>query len=66
MAQLPLLMNLKVISVEVGEKVSHESFGLGTVTEINGVGDKTVAVVDFGSAGSKRLLLRYAPIEKLS
>ena len=58
--------NREVISVEVGEKVSHESFGLGTVTEVNGVGDKTVAVVDFGSAGSKRLLLRYAPIEKLS
>ncbi|MGO3070712.1 MAG: UvrD-helicase domain-containing protein [Brevibacterium linens] len=58
--------NREVISVEVGEKVSHESFGLGTVTEVNGVGDKTVAVVDFGSAGSKRLLLRYAPIDKLS
>ncbi|SDS95777.1 ATP-dependent DNA helicase PcrA [Brevibacterium siliguriense] len=58
--------NREVISVEVGEKVSHESFGLGTVTEVNGTGDKTVAVVDFGSAGSKRLLLRYAPIEKLS
>ncbi len=57
--------NREVITVEVGEKVSHESFGLGTVTEVNGVGDKTVAVVDFGSAGSKRLLLRYAPIEKL-
>ena len=57
--------NREVISVEVGEKVSHESFGLGTVTEVNGSGDKTVAVVDFGSAGSKRLLLRYAPIEKL-
>ncbi|WP_432791242.1 3'-5' exonuclease [Brevibacterium sp. K11IcPPYGO002] len=58
--------NREVISVEVGEKVSHESFGLGTVTEVNGLGDKTVAVVDFGSAGSKRLLLRYAPIDKLS
>src|SRR5699024_6412945 len=31
--------NREVISVEVGEKVSHESFGLGTVTEVNGVGD---------------------------
>lgn len=58
--------NREVITVEVGEKVSHESFGLGTVTEVNGVGDKTVAVVDFGSAGTKRLLLRYAPIDKLS
>lgn len=58
--------NREVISVSVGEKVSHESFGLGTVTEVNGTGDKTVAVVDFGSAGTKRLLLRYAPVEKLS
>lgn len=58
--------NREVITVSVGEKVSHESFGLGTVTEVNGVGDKTVAVVDFGSLGTKRLLLRYAPIEKLS
>ncbi|WP_249356903.1 UvrD-helicase domain-containing protein [Brevibacterium sp. 2SA] len=57
--------NREVISVSVGEKVSHESFGLGTVTEVNGVGDKTVAVVDFGSLGTKRLLLRYAPVEKL-
>lgn len=58
--------NREVITVKAGEKVSHESFGLGTVTEVNGVGDKTVAVVDFGSAGTKRLLLRYAPIDKLS
>ncbi|WP_113904934.1 MULTISPECIES: UvrD-helicase domain-containing protein [Brevibacterium] len=57
--------NREAISVEVGEKVSHESFGLGTVTEVNGVGDKAVAVVDFGSLGTKRLLLRYAPVEKL-
>ena len=57
--------NREVITVSVGEKVSHEAFGLGTVTEVNGVGDKTVAVVDFGSLSTKRLLLRYAPIEKL-
>jgi DNA helicase-2/ATP-dependent DNA helicase PcrA len=29
------------------------------------VGDKTVAKVDFGADGEKRLLLRYAPVEKL-
>src|SRR5699024_9213580 len=43
-----------------------ESVGLGTVTAVNGVGDKTGAVVAFGSAGSQRLLLRYAPIDKLN
>ncbi len=53
------------ISLEPGDRVSHDSFGLGTVVALEGVGDSTVASVDFGSAGVKRLLLRYAPVEKL-
>ena len=40
-------------------------FGLGTVVAVEGVGDKAVASIDFGSEGVKRLLLRYAPVEKL-
>ena len=32
---------------------------------LEGVGDKAVASIDFGSEGVKRLLLRYAPVEKL-
>jgi len=52
-------------SVEAGDRVSHDSFGLGTVVALEGVGDNAVASVDFGSAGVKRLLLRYAPLEKL-
>jgi DNA helicase-2/ATP-dependent DNA helicase PcrA len=55
----------EVIAVEAGDRVSHDSFGLGTVVEVTGAGDKTVAVVDFGSEGTKRLLMRYAPVEKL-
>ncbi|MCQ9387340.1 DNA helicase PcrA [Brevibacterium sp. 50QC2O2] len=55
----------EAISVVPGDKLSHESFGLGTVVEVKGSGDKTVAQVDFGSAGVKRLLLRYAPVDKL-
>ncbi|GAB3565832.1 DNA helicase PcrA [Spelaeicoccus albus] len=57
--------NREPISVEVGQRVSHDSFGLGTVIEVAGTGDKAVAKVDFGSAGTKRLLLRYAPVEKI-
>ena len=37
---------------------------MGTVVEVTGAGDKTVAVVDFGSEGTKSLLMRYAPIEE--
>ena len=35
------------------------------MVSLEGVGDKTVASIDFGSDGVKRLLLRYAPVEKL-
>ena len=49
----------------VGERVSHDTFGLGTVIEVSGEGDRAEATIDFGSFGQKRLLLRYAPVEKL-
>jgi len=32
---------------------------------VEGAGEKAVASIDFGSQGVKRLLLRYAPVEKL-
>ncbi|GMA88190.1 hypothetical protein GCM10025868_34400 [Angustibacter aerolatus] len=56
--------NRPIIALEPGDKVTHESFGLGTVLGVEGEGDKTIAKVDFGSEGEKRLLLRYAPVEK--
>jgi DNA helicase-2/ATP-dependent DNA helicase PcrA len=49
----------------VGERVSHDTFGLGTVVAVAGDGDKSEATIDFGDYGQKRLLLRYAPVEKL-
>ncbi|HEX4471012.1 MAG TPA: DNA helicase PcrA [Nocardioides sp.] len=48
-----------------GDRVAHDTFGLGTVVAVDGVAEKTVASIDFGSDGVKRLLLRYAPVEKL-
>jgi DNA helicase-2/ATP-dependent DNA helicase PcrA len=55
----------EIPSLEPGDRVVHDSFGLGTVVSLEGSGDKTVASIDFGSEGVKRLLLRYAPVEKL-
>ncbi|MCW2586192.1 MAG: ATP-dependent helicase PcrA [Frankiales bacterium] len=53
-------------NLEVGDRVSHDAFGLGTVTATRGAGDSTQAEVDFGAGtGAKWLLLRYAPLEKL-
>jgi DNA helicase-2/ATP-dependent DNA helicase PcrA len=48
-----------------GDRVTHDTFGLGTVVATEGEGEKAVASIDFGSEGVKRLLLRYAPVEKL-
>ncbi|MFL6174675.1 MAG: hypothetical protein ACJ716_17435, partial [Marmoricola sp.] len=45
--------------------VQHDTFGLGTVISVEGAAEKAVASIDFGSEGVKRLLLRYAPVEKL-
>jgi DNA helicase II / ATP-dependent DNA helicase PcrA len=55
----------EVPSLEPGDRVLHDSFGMGTVVTLEGVGDKAVASIDFGSQGVKRLLMRYAPVEKL-
>ncbi|MGZ4602623.1 MAG: DNA helicase PcrA [Kineosporiaceae bacterium] len=55
----------EVIHLEPGDRVTHDAFGLGTVVEVQGTGDRSVAKVDFRDQGVKRLLLRYAPVEKL-
>ncbi len=57
--------NRPILDLEIGDKVSHDAFGVGTVTETRGIGEKAQAQIDFGSSGVKWLLLRYAPIEKL-
>ena len=55
-----------VPSLAPGDRVTHDSFGLGTVTAVTGEGDRAQAEVDFGpETGVKRLLLRFAPLEKL-
>jgi len=48
--------------LRAGVIVSHESFGEGLVEEVSGEGNKMVATVNFGEAGVKRLLVRYAPL----
>jgi len=54
-----------VLALDPGDRVVHDSFGMGTVVALEGMGERSVASVDFGSDGVKRLLLRYAPLEKL-
>ncbi|MFJ1592011.1 DNA helicase PcrA [Kitasatospora albolonga] len=53
------------VTLVVGDRVTHDQFGLGTVTAVEGAGDQAKATVDFGDERPKKLLLRYAPVEKL-
>jgi len=57
----------KITSIElaIGDRVSHDTFGLGSVVAVAGEGEKAEATIKFGEYGEKRLLLRYAPVEKL-
>ncbi|MGW6141943.1 DNA helicase PcrA [Streptomyces sp. NPDC055140] len=54
-----------VVALSVGDRVTHDQFGLGTVVGVQGTGSNAEATVDFGEPKPKRLLLRYAPVEKL-
>jgi len=50
--------------VFVGMKVRHAKFGLGTIRKIEGSGEAQKAIVWFNSAGPKKLLLRFAGLER--
>lgn len=64
-AQVPPPQEHQIADFSVGDKVSHDRYGLGTVVELQDKGRNSVITVDFGSDGVKRLMLRVAPIEKL-
>jgi len=53
------------LELRAGDRIRHVDFGDGTVTEVTGVDTKRVAHVRFDSAGSKKLLIKIAPIEKI-
>ncbi len=49
----------------VGDPVLHERFGKGEIISIDGQPPNTTATVDFGKEGSKKLLLRFAKLQKI-
>ncbi len=56
----PSLRNLRV-----GDDVGHETFGEGVIIDLIGDGDKAEAIIRFRDVGEKRLLLAWAPLQKL-
>ena len=54
----------ELLGLEAGDKVVHGKWGEGTVVETATAGEDAEAVVQFGSVGRKRLLLRMAPLKR--
>lgn len=48
-----------------GMRVSHQKFGQGTVTKVEGVGPNKKATVIFDECGSKQLMLKFAKLNIL-
>jgi DNA helicase-2/ATP-dependent DNA helicase PcrA len=53
----PTLGSGPALELAVGNRVSHDKYGLGTVVAVDGVGQRATATIDFGSAGKVRLML---------
>jgi DNA helicase II / ATP-dependent DNA helicase PcrA len=47
-----------------GERVRHPQFGRGTIRELSGFGQDLKAVIDFETVGRKKVVLRYASLQK--
>ena len=54
------------LGLHVGDDVMHEKFGEGVILDVIGDGDKAEAVVRFRDAGEKRLLLAWAPLQRMN
>ena len=54
------------LDLEAGERVLHDRFGTGTVREISGEAGDLRATVHFDNAGEKKLLLKFAKLQRLN
>ena len=54
------------LSLNVGDRVNHDKYGMGTVVATDGAGPRATATIDFGTAGTIRLMLiGSVPLVKL-
>ncbi len=55
-----------LLDLREGDVVLHEMWGKGVVLEVKGEGDDGEVRVDFETVGVKELMLKYAPLRKLT
>ena len=51
--------------LKINDKVSHEKFGIGSVTLLEGINANTKATILFKNYGKKKLLLKFAKLQIL-
>jgi DNA helicase-2/ATP-dependent DNA helicase PcrA len=51
--------------IGAGDRVRHDKWGMGTVREVSGSGDRAQAVIVFDEEGKKTVLLEWAPLAKV-
>ncbi|CLQ98348.1 DNA helicase PcrA [Mycobacterium tuberculosis] len=54
-----------LLVLQVGDRVTHDKYGLGRVEEVSGVGESAMSLIDFGSSGRGKLMHNHAPVTKL-
>lgn len=59
----PIKRNISDVSIEIGSKVKHKKWGIGTVVQIKERDEDRELVIAFDKDGLKRLLQSIAPIE---
>ncbi|MEY2447315.1 MAG: ATP-dependent helicase UvrD/PcrA [Acidimicrobiaceae bacterium] len=63
--QGPVKHGAEVLGLRVGDDVRHAKWGEGVIIDIEGQDEKAEATVRFPDIGEKRLLLSWAPLEKI-
>ncbi|CKN39111.1 ATP-dependent DNA helicase II [Mycobacterium tuberculosis] len=54
-----------LLVLQVGDRVTHDKYGLGRVEEVSGVGESAMSLIDFGSSGRVKVMHNHAPVTKL-
>lgn len=54
-----------LLVLQVGDRVTHDKYGLGRVEEVSGVGESAMSLIDFGSSGRVKLMHNHAPVTML-
>lgn len=68
-SQLPPANNVSktplYLTLKVGDTVRHSLFGVGKIESLTGIADNKQAEITFPSVGKKKLLIKFAKMEKV-